>query len=112
VTEQILRDLDAFDRALRQHVRVLLFKHSPICPISTAARAHYDRFRSAVPDVPTLFVDVVAARPVARGIADRCGIRHESPQAILFERGQPVWHASHLAITAGALEAAWCGGSC
>jgi len=50
---------------------------------------------------------VVADRPVARGIAERCGVRHESPQAILFEAGRPVWHASHDAITLGALHAAF-----
>lgn len=104
--ETILHDLDSWTRALHAP-RVLLFKHSPTCPISAAARAEYDAFRAELPDVPTLFVDVVADRPVARGIAERCGVTHQSPQAILFERGQPVWHASHGAITLGSLHAAW-----
>jgi bacillithiol system protein YtxJ len=107
VTETILRDLAAFDRALRDCPRVLLFKHSPTCPISADARAAYDAFCADLPDAPTLFVDVVADRPVARGIAERCGVRHESPQAILFELGKPVWHAAHDAITLGALHAAF-----
>jgi bacillithiol system protein YtxJ len=50
---------------------------------------------------------VIADRPVARGIAEQCGVKHQSPQAILFERGRAVWHASHDAITTGALHAAW-----
>lgn len=104
--ERILRDLDAFDAALAAP-RVLLFKHSPVCPVSSAARDEYDAWRAASPDVTTLFVDVIDDRAVARGIADRCGVRHESPQAILFEAGRPVWHASHGAITRAALEAAW-----
>ncbi|MGE3171778.1 MAG: bacillithiol system redox-active protein YtxJ [Planctomycetota bacterium] len=104
--------LDAFSAALQEHVRVLLFKHSPTCPISATARRQWDAFCRQHEDVPTLFVDVVAARAVARGIAERSAVRHESPQAILFERGAPVWHASHFAITAGALEAAWNGGTC
>jgi bacillithiol system protein YtxJ len=107
VTETILHDLAAFDRALATHPRVLLFKHSPTCPISADARDAYEAFRANLPDAPTLFVDVVADRPVARGIAERCGVRHESPQAILFELGQPVWHASHDAITVDALHAAF-----
>lgn len=109
MAEQVLHSLDDYERALAGHVRVLLFKHSPACPISADARCHYEAFRHRHPDVPTLFVDVIADRPVARGLADRCGVRHESPQAILFERGVPVWHASHGAITADLLEAAWCG---
>jgi len=112
MTEHILHSVEDYDAALRAHVRVLLFKHSPYCPTSAFARDEYDAFRRSHPDVPTLFVDVVEDRPTARGIAVRSGVRHESPQAILFEQGQPRWHTSHDGITAASLEAAWCGGRC
>lgn len=105
--EQQLHDLDAFAAAVAQTPRILVFKHSPVCPISAAAHDEYQAFCQDHPDVPTLFVDVIDDRPVARGIAERCGVRHESPQAILFEQGQPTWHASHGRITAAALAAAW-----
>ena len=52
-------------------------------------------------------MDVIADRPVARGLASACGVPHQSPQAILFRGGQPVWDASHGAITAASLAAAW-----
>jgi bacillithiol system protein YtxJ len=107
MTEHILHDLDSYELQLQKHPRVLLFKHSPACPISAAARDEYEQWRSERPDLPTLFVDVIGDRPVARGIADRCGVRHQSPQAILFELGKPVWNASHDAITVDALQAAW-----
>lgn len=107
-TESI-HDLEAFGAALRRHERVVLFKHSPRCPVSTAARAEWDAFVAAHPDVPTLFVDVVADRPVARGLAEACGVAHASPQAILFEQGSPSWDASHHHITAETLAAAWGG---
>ena len=86
---------------------MLLFKHSPVCPISAQAREQYEQWQAELPDAPALFVDVIADRPTARGSAERCGVKHESPQAILFEQGRAVWHASHDAITAGALHAAW-----
>ncbi|HLU38372.1 MAG TPA: bacillithiol system redox-active protein YtxJ [Planctomycetota bacterium] len=105
--ETALHDLDAYEAALAAHPLVLLFKHSPVCPISAAAHRAYAAWRARTPDAPTLSVDVLADRPVARGIADRCGIKHESPQAILFARGEPCWHASHGAITEEALDAAW-----
>jgi bacillithiol system protein YtxJ len=107
MAQLVLHDLEAYEQALRVHPRILLFKHSPICPISTAAHAAYAMWRLDLDDVPTMFVNVVAERAVARGIAERCGVRHESPQAILFELGKPVWHASHDAITVEALHAAW-----
>lgn len=106
MTETILHSLADYEQALAQP-RWLLFKHSPVCPVSAAALAEYRRFCAAQPDVPTAFVDVIADRSVARGLAERCGVRHESPQAILFEAGMPIWHASHDAITFAALEAAW-----
>ncbi len=72
----------------------------------------FEAFVRAHPDVPTLFVDVVADRATARGIAERCDVRHESPRAIVFQQGAAVWNVSHHAITAGMLEAAWCSGRC
>lgn len=106
MTERILHSLDDYEALLR-NPRALVFKHSPTCPISAAAREEYAAFRAAWPDAPTGFVDVIADRSVARGLAERCGVRHQSPQAILFEAGKPVWHASHDAITCEALLAAW-----
>jgi bacillithiol system protein YtxJ len=102
-----LHTLDAYREGLADHPRVLLFKHSPICPVSDAAHAEWQQFRSEHPETPTLFVDVIADRPVARGLSDESGIPHASPQAILFADGQPVWNASHNAITAASLSAAW-----
>lgn len=106
MAERKLTNLDDYTAAL-QAPRVLLFKHSPICPISMAARAEFRLFQLDHPDVPTLFIDVIGARALARDIAERSGVQHESPQAILFESGQVKWHASHDAITLGSLEAAW-----
>lgn len=112
MSETVLRSLDDYEQGIAANVRVLLFKHSTQCPISTAAHAEYRRFAAAHPDVPTLYVDVIEQRPVARGLAERCGVAHQSPQAIVFEEGRPVWHASHGAITKETLAAAWAGASC
>ena len=101
----VIRDLESFEAAIQQP-RVLLLKHSPICPISSTARAEWAMFQLDCPDMPTLLVDVINARTVAHEIANRFGVEHESPQALLFENGQVKWHASHTAITAASLTAA------
>jgi bacillithiol system protein YtxJ len=106
MAQQIVHDLIEFEHALRLP-RMLLFKHSTACPISAAAHEEYLAFCAAHPDASTVLVDVIADRATARGIAERCGVRHESPQAILFENGRAAWHASHMAITAAALANAW-----
>lgn len=84
----------------------LLFKHSPTCPASTAAFREYERFARAHPGVPTGWIEVVEERPLARAVAERTGVRHESPQALWLVRGVPRWNASHSAIRLASLEAA------
>lgn len=102
-----LHSLDAFREALAEHPRLMLFKHSPICPVSHAALEQWQRFRSEHPDVPTLFVDVIGDRAVARGLAQEVGVPHASPQVILFSGGRAVFDASHGAVTVPNLARAW-----
>jgi bacillithiol system protein YtxJ len=42
---------------------------------------------------------------VSDAAAQRLGIRHETPQAILLRDGRVVWNASHFRITAIELDA-------
>ena len=90
-------------RAALEGPRFLLFKHSPICPISDRARRRYERFVTDHPDLPTAWVDVIEQRELARGIVAEHGIRHESPQALLFSEGRCTWHASHDGIQEASL---------
>ena len=87
---------------LREPV-VLLYKHSATCPISAMSYDEIARLADAHPGLPIHVVDVHADRPLSLHIAERFGIRHESPQAILVHAGRPVWHASHYRVTAHAI---------
>jgi bacillithiol system protein YtxJ len=106
MTHETLHDLPAWRAAIARHPALMLFKHSPVCPVSTAALREWEAFCRACPDLPKLFVDAIADRAVARGLAEECGVRHQSPQAILFRGGRPAWDASHGGITAEALRRA------
>jgi len=88
--------------------RYLLFKHSTRCPISAAAFEEYQRWSAAHPEAATGWIDVIEERALAGAVAERTGIRHESPQAILLARGQPRWNGSHGAITRTILDGATC----
>ncbi len=79
----------------------LLFKHSLTCPISGAAHRAVAAYlgTSPAPGADYWLIAVQTARPVSNAIAERLGIRHESPRAILVEHGEPTWNASHYAIT-------------
>lgn len=84
----------------------LLFKHSLTCPVSAAAFQEYEAFARTHPELPTGWIEVVQERPLARAVAERTGLRHESPQAILLVAGAPRWNAAHSAITSASLGAA------
>jgi bacillithiol system protein YtxJ len=81
----------------------LLFKHSPVCPVSARAFEEYRAFAAGRDDVPTGWIDVIGQRPWSREVAEKTGVTHQSPQALLFRDGEVVWHASHGAITKSTL---------
>lgn len=86
--------------------RFLLFKHSSTCPISAAAFEEYEEWLASAPGIPSAWLAVVAERPLARAVAERTGVQHESPQALLLAGGRCLWNASHGAITVESLRAA------
>src|SRR5579875_3258690 len=86
--------------ALFTHDLTIVFKHSPTCPISLFAHREVMRFRTAQPDARIYLVSVRRRRDVARHIAERTGIRHESPQIVVLRRGTVIAAASHDEITA------------
>ncbi|HXW07535.1 MAG TPA: bacillithiol system redox-active protein YtxJ [Vicinamibacterales bacterium] len=105
-----LNDLDALDRAFEESRTrpVLLFKHSRTCGVSHEALDEL-RLHLETADLSAALyrmITVQSHRYVSDAAADRLGIRHESPQAILIREGRPVWKASHFRITAAALSQA------
>jgi bacillithiol system protein YtxJ len=80
----------------------VLYKHSPICPTSDAAYEEMLAFRRRRA-VPVYMVDVIHHRPLSRALAERIGVRHASPQAIILRDGVAAWHRSHYEIRAEAM---------
>jgi len=79
---------------------VILFKHSTTCPISAGV---YQEISNADADINLIVVQ--NARNVSTEIAEKTGIKHESPQAIILKNGKVVYHASHYDETAQKVEA-------
>ncbi|MBL0889841.1 MAG: bacillithiol system redox-active protein YtxJ [Gemmatimonadaceae bacterium] len=82
---------------------LVIFKHSATCGVSQSVKRRYDAFVQAHPQVPTRLVVVQQERALSDALEDRLRVRHESPQAIVVQRGQVLWHASHGGITADGL---------
>ena len=118
-----LEHLDELHRLIEesQSRPVLLFKHSYTCGTSMEAldelvaylndrgpegSAPHDG-RSAPHESRPLqyaMVTVQTHRAVSNAVAQRLGVRHETPQALLIRDGRVVWSASHFRVTAAAVE--------
>lgn len=99
-------DLDAAIAESRERP-VLLFKHSRHCGVSCEAldelHAHIE---AAAGDTAYRIITVQTHRPVSDAAAQRLGVRHETPQALLLRDGKVIWNASHFRITATELHRA------
>jgi len=82
---------------------VILFKHSTACPTSWAAHLQVMKFTDAHPDFPVNMVPVIQERATSNQIAERTGVRHESPQIILLRDGKVITAISHGSITVARL---------
>ncbi|UHA74069.1 bacillithiol system redox-active protein YtxJ [Paenibacillus sp. 481] len=79
---------------------VVLFKHSTRCPVSSQADEEMDSVVKDFADKGIVFgkILVVEERPVSLECAEQLGIKHESPQVLLLQQGNVIWHDSHYAI--------------
>ena len=108
---QRIESLPALDELFEtaKEKTVWIFKHSLTCPISGAAWGEFRRF---VADQPVndgsvfALIEIQYARPVSNAVAERTGVRHQSPQAILLRDSRVAWHASHYDIDQRALQRA------
>ena len=101
-----LTDLSGLEEAIAESNErpVLLFKHSRYCGVSAEALDELQSHIETAPaDVVYRMITVQTHRPISDAIAQRLGLRHETPQAILLRDGKAVWNASHFRITANQL---------
>ncbi len=98
-----VREKDDLDTVLEERVAVL-YKHSPLCAASAQAAREVRSFMAEQPSVPVYLIDVIRDRSLAREVARRLSIRHESPQAFVLRGGDVVWSGSHGEVTAETLD--------
>lgn len=82
----------------------LIYKHSHRCSVCFAAKGALEQASDTVLQHADMhFVNVVRSRDASNKIASELDIRHQSPQAILVDNGEVVWHGSHGSIDADAI---------
>jgi bacillithiol system protein YtxJ len=84
-----------------------IFKHSTRCSISSEAYRQVESFASDAPEARIHVVLVVENRTTSNAVAEKLGVPHASPQAILVQDGRAAWHTSHWDITRKSLAEAW-----
>lgn len=81
---------------------MIIFKFSPICPISRGVERDFDAWYAQLSDdmAPLCVkVDVIEARPLSQHLAQVFHVQHESPQLIWLTSDRTVfWSANHHAI--------------
>ena len=93
-----LSQLEEIDQQSKERT-VLLFKHSTRCSISSMALGRFERSYSEEASFDPYFLDLIAYREISHEIAQRYGVRHESPQAILIRNGKAIFNSSHMGIS-------------
>jgi bacillithiol system protein YtxJ len=96
---QELSSIDHFNTRFKQGEKFVVLKHSTRCNVSASAYATVKRF-SEENNIPIDLVYVVENRPLSNEIESITGIRHESPQLLIFENGKVSAHTSHFKIDA------------
>tara|TARA_R110002050_G_scaffold265186_1_gene406175 strand:+ start:2380 stop:2721 length:342 start_codon:yes stop_codon:yes gene_type:complete len=91
--------LDDIDANSLEGKGVLIFKHSTRCIISKMVWQNLSSdWSNDLEDLPVYFLDLISDRALSQQVADRYGVHHESPQALLIKGGKCVYHDSHHGI--------------
>lgn len=84
---------------------VVILKHSTRCNISAMVRARLEKnwnpdLEKSIP----VYLDLLSYRNLSNKLEDISGVRHESPQVLIFSNGEVVYDASHGSIDAETIE--------
>jgi bacillithiol system protein YtxJ len=100
-----LTDLDQLDEIVEisQNQPVVIFKHSTRCSISSTALSRFERAWGDTENA-AFYLDLIAYRPISLEIAEKFGIQHQSPQALVINKGACTYSATHWDISVDELK--------
>ncbi len=79
----------------------LIFKHSTSCSTSAVTLDRLQRKwgEEDMKEMDSYFLDLLRFRDVSNYVAEKTGVFHESPQAIVIKNGEVIYEASHFFIS-------------
>ncbi|MDW8564257.1 bacillithiol system redox-active protein YtxJ [Staphylococcus shinii] len=100
-----LSSIDQFEQIINENKYVFVLKHSETCPISANAIDQFNKFLYER-DMDGFYLIVQQERELSDYIEEKTKVKHESPQAFYFVKGQAIWNASHEDINVSTLASA------
>jgi bacillithiol system protein YtxJ len=98
-----LNSIADLDQALAAAGSVVLYKHSTQCGICDAAIEEMEKHAGSR---DFYYLDLLEHRDISNAIAQRLGVKHQSPQAIFLKDGKVAAVLNHRAIRLPAIEQA------
>ena len=92
-----------FEKSFHDNTGVAIFKHSTRCSISSVAKMRLSLSWDFGEELPIYYLDLIAYRNVSNLIAEKLGVRHESPQLLVINNGECIYNGSHMAISVSEL---------
>ncbi|RIV68518.1 bacillithiol system redox-active protein YtxJ [Flagellimonas aequoris] len=89
--------LDAISRKSKDKTQVI-YKHSSTCGISSMVLSMFTQSYDLDTDCDLYFLTIQHHRDISNEIAQKFGVRHESPQLLVVKNGEVTFHTSHGAI--------------
>ena len=75
----------------------VIFKHSTRCSISVMVKNRLDKVSNSE-GIICYYLDLLQYRPVSNAIATQFSVEHQSPQILLIQQGNCIYHESQQAI--------------
>lgn len=84
-----------------KEIPVLIFKHSFSCGTSAMMLDRMQRKWDSeeMPSLKTYFLDLLSHRDISNQIAETFGVRHQSPQILIINKGESIYDNSHMGIS-------------
>ena len=94
-----LNTLSQLDEFLTSTDKIVVFKHSTRCPVSSMAKRSLEYDKNLIPDGTIFYyLDLIAHRDISNKIAEYWNVRHESPQILIIQGDNCMYNASHSDI--------------
>lgn len=84
---------------------IFIYKHSNICATSLFALKHVQQVINDLKGRAVFcFIEVRKNREISNLVSEKTGVKHESPQVLIFSGGNVLWNASHGEVRTSAIQ--------